>query len=827
MRHIVVLLAMTAACGCVTGASVEPTHVTVKGSPLMPVVVGDGASDRVKSAAATLAEYLARISSAKIKVTGGDGAAGLAVGLASDFPELGLAGRFAVGGIDDREHYLLKSHARGVHVIGATEVGVEHAVWDLLYRLGHRQFFPGRTWEVIPQTPSVSIAVNADQRPDYRARRIWYGFGLWDHNRKPYEQWCIRNRAVMGFNLRTGHAYDGIISANKKAFEANPEFYGLFGGKRTSTKICIGNPKLRALVVASAIRYFERHPDADSISMDPSDGGGWCQCDRCAKLGSVSDHALTLANAVAQGVAGRFKDKYVGMYAYNQHSPPPNIRVHPNVVISIATGFIRGGYTVDELIEGWSEKGATIGMREYYSVNMWSRNLPGAARGTNLEYLKRTIPHFHARGARFMSAESGDCWGPCGLGYYLAARMLWDVDEAKRLDALIDDFLARAFGPARAPMGEFYRLIDGANRPLLCDDLLARMYRLLDKAKKLANTPDIHARINDLILYTHYVELFRDYKFAKGAARQAAFERLIRHSYRIRGTMMVHSKAIYRDLVRRDKQVSIPAGAEWGVPEAGNPWKSSKPFSGSKLKSILTAGIVKYQFAQIKAAEFGMNLVPATPLKLPKVVPGSAGSHGRGVQTFYTWVDKPSIAISLKVTGGLIAHYRNRGDAKVELWRGERQVASGKTKPDGVERTIILRPKHTGLHKITVSDGNDATRVRWDAGTPMTILSSRREPASLATRWSLYFYVPEGTKTVGLFADGGGTLRDGVGATVFKFDGRKPGFHSIPVPKGKSGSLWKFHQCTGKRILLNVPPFLARSESELLLPKKVVDHGSQ
>ena len=94
-------------------------------------------------------------------------------------------------------------------------------------------------------------------------------------------------------------------------------------------------------------------------------------------------------------------------------------------------------------------------------------------------------------------------------------------------------------------------------------------------------------------------------------------------------------------------------------------------------------------------------------------------------------------------------------------------------------------------------------------------------------RWSLYFYVPRGTKTVGLFANGAGTLQDASGSTVCKFDGRKPGFHSIPVPKGKSGGLWKFHQCTGKRILLTVPPFLARNGNELLLPKQVVDRDSQ
>ena len=74
--------------------------------------------------------------------------------------------------------------------------------------------------------------------------------------------------------------------------------------------------------------------------------------------------------------------------------------------------------------------------------------MPGRARGGNLEYLTRTIPDFHAKGARFMSAESGDCWGPNGLGYYVASRMLWDVDEAGRIDDLVDDFLARAFGPA-------------------------------------------------------------------------------------------------------------------------------------------------------------------------------------------------------------------------------------------------------------------------------------------------------------------------------------------------------------------------------------------
>ena len=90
-----------------------------------------------------------------------------------------------------------------------------HAVWDLLYRLGYRQFFPGETWEVIPNVSHLKIAVDDRQSPSFYARRIWYNWGLWGYNDEPYRQWCQRNRAVKGFDLNSGHSYEGIIAANQ------------------------------------------------------------------------------------------------------------------------------------------------------------------------------------------------------------------------------------------------------------------------------------------------------------------------------------------------------------------------------------------------------------------------------------------------------------------------------------------------------------------------------------------------------------------------------------------------------------------------------------
>jgi len=776
--------------------------LAVNREPLQTIVTGEGASERTRRAATTLARYLSRITGAEFKVSTGDGSRGLVVGLPGSFPGRPFAGRWAHPKPAEREDYVLQTHVGGVYLLGATDLAVEHAVWDFLYRLGYRQFFPGDRWEVVPQISELAVALDVEESPDYVARRIWYGFGAWDYNAEPYLDWCARNRATSGIELNTGHAYGGIIRALKAEFDEHPEFYALVDGKRDmrpQAKLCIGNPELRKLVVEYAVRQFDRDPTRDSISMDPSDGGGWCECDRCAKLGSVSDRALLLANEVAAAINDKYPGKLVGMYAYNYHSPPPNIKPHPQVVVSVATAFLKGGLALDEIIEGWSRQGVTLGIREYYSVNTWDRDMPARTRGSNLDYLKRTIPEFYFRGARFMSAESSDNWGPNGLGYYLAARMLWDVDEAQRVDELVDDFLSRAFGPAKEPMVEFYRQLDGSRPHLVFDDQLGRMFRALHEARGLADTPKVRGRIDDLVLYARYVDLYHRYATSEGESRQAAFERLIRHAYRMRKTMLVHTKALYRDLVRRDKSVNIPSGAEWNVPEETNPWKSSEPFGEKQLASFLEEGIERYPLTTLdfKPVEYTGDLVPASKLNLPEVDPGELGP-GRHEQTFLTFVERSPATIELHITGGLITHYRDRGNVRVELWKvggasrtGERETLVAQDRsvpPDGTERTVKLTARETGLYKIVVRDGGDRTRVTWPAGQRMTVVSSVDTPMNAHyTNWMLYFYVPQGTEVIGLHGGGHGEIHDSAGRAVFWLNGRELNFYSVAVPEGQDG----------------------------------------
>ena len=826
-------------------AAVE-VKLAADGKARLPVVISESASDRVKASAKTLADYLKRISQAEFPTRTKDADRGIFVGTSLDFPKSGLANHFRPTEITRREEYLLKTDKRGLWLLGATDLAVEHAVWDLLHRLGYRQFFPGEAWEVVPSRSDLSIDVDVFESPDYLSRRIWYGYGAWDYNVEPYHQWCARNRCVPGIKLSTGHAYDGVVKATRTEFESHPEYWPLLNGERqpvANPKPCLSNPDVRMLFVQNVLNKFEQDPSLDSVSMDPSDGGGWCECDACAKLGSVSDQAVTLANEVAKAINKRHPGKLVGMYAYNYHSPPPNVRVHPQVVISVATAFLKGGLQLDEIISGWEERGATLGIREYYGVNVWDRDLPAAARGGNIDYLARTIPEFHAKGATFMSAESSDNWGPNGLGYYLASRMLWDVNQTEHVEELTEDFLSRCFGPAKDAMREFYRQLDASRQHLVFDDQLGRMFRALDTSKQIISSDNsrdlrqrqqIDRRLNDLILYARYVDLFDNYRTAEGEPRQVAFEAMIRHAYRMRRTMMIHAKALYRDVVARDKRVSIQEGATWSVPEGRNPWKSNKPFSTSELSGFLREGIEQRSLVELdfEPVSFSEDLVPAAALKLASVTPGSA-QRGRGRRSFYAYVEKVPAKVSLTITGGLIAHYRDRGNIRVELWKlgglsttGDRETLTASDRnvpPDGKPRTIALRVAESGLYRIDVSDGGDLTSVEWPRNQRISFKSSMDQPIKTNGRWTLYFYVPRGTTTLGLHAESRGRIHGPSGKVLLNLDATPAGYHSIRVPQGADGRLWEINSAAGSIRLLTVPPYLARSPEELLLPREVVE----
>ncbi len=821
----------------ISAESAPKVSLVANGQALIPVVVSPDASSEVLLAADELADYLSRISGSAFRVEERDPAADasqkdkvIVVGLSTSFSNLPFKVKWKTDAVT-RDQYLMRTTPNGLYLLGTTPAAVQCAVWDFLHRQGYRLFFLTDTWEVVPHRTEMSVALNIVEQPDYVTRQAPRG-APWS-DRELWKRWQIRNRMNSSFALNTGHAYGGIVRRNKKAFAKHPEYFALVDGERPTSvnaKFCVSNAGLRQLVVDDAIREMKARPDQDSLSMDPSDGGGWCECKQCREMGSVSDRALTLANDAAVAINNLgLGEKYVGMYAYNDHSPPPNIAADPHVIISVATAFIRGGYTVEELVSGWQARKAILGIRDYHDVFAWSHDRPRKARGGNIEYLTRTIPWFHQHGARFMNSENMDSWGANGLGYWLTPQLLWDVDNAKRVDALIEDFLDNAFGKAKEPMRTFYVLVNRDQEAIRShEDVVARMYRHLDQARQLTDDSRVHARLDDLILYTRYLELYGNYRNAEGKLRQQGFEQVWRHAWRMRDRMMLSTVALCERDRFRDRNVEVPQDL--------SAWKVDQPFDNSEIDVILASGIEANEptVLDFEAKEFSQDLVPASRLNLPPVAPGRLDERSRGRQQIYTWFDDDRRQIELDVTGGLIKHYRDRGNVKFWLYSHKEATLDpvdqdDSVPPDGQQRRIVLKSPYHGLHWLEWTDGSDKTQVAFAKEMPRTIRSTLEDPMRLGGRWDLYFYVPRGTQVVGGYTDSTkGTLLDGNQNVVFDFSSMEAaGYFRVAVPKGQSGKLWKFNDSRGSRMLMTVPPYLATSVENLLLPREVIDSDSR
>ncbi|MFW6059435.1 MAG: DUF4838 domain-containing protein [Phycisphaeraceae bacterium] len=805
----------------------EPTaaRLAVEGEARLPVVVGPDASEQVRAAASELADQLGRITGGTFEVQTGAGDAGIVVGVAGDFTALPFDVAFEDSHFH-REDYALRSSDAGLWLIGATDQAVDRAVWDVLYRLGHRQYFPGDTWEIVPREPNAQLAVHADESPDFIARRIWYNWGMrWGYNQQPYREWSQRNRVVRGFMLNSGHSYGRIIRANEDAFEAHPEYRALVDGERRGNKFCISNEGLRQLVVDWAVRRIENEPDRDSISLDPSDGGGWCECEPCAEMGSVSDRVVILANAVAEAINDLdHGDKYVGIYAYNEHAPPPSVQVHPHVIVSVATAFIRGGYTFDQIIEGWSEKAKTLGIYDYFSVVAWDYNMPRAAKAARPHKLAASIRDLHQRGVRFWDAESGDAWGPYGLGYYVAGRVFWDVREAERVDALIDEFLADCFGPAREPMEAFYHLLCVDEQRRSNVDMVARMYRLLAEARELAgDDEDVRRRIDDLILYTRYVELRGSQTEGRGADKGD----VLKHVYRMRERMMVHSYGLWARLANQQ-----------AAHDPEHEHKDDRPFTEQDIQRFLDEGIARYEPVEIdfEPVEYSDTLVPAADrLDLSEVEPGRFPRVPQGRHTYYIWIDEAAAKLTLDVQ---VQRVWNKRTHLIELYSPKQVDVEAvdrveRSDPFGDEpKQVTLETPYAGLHRVEVRDGGDYTRINWPAPVRVTLPADGPSATHMYRNWwTMYFYVPKGTEQVAGWARRianwaprvQGVMKDGDGNVVHDFSEAGAGWFIVPVPEGQDGRLWKFERNSGTRELMTVPPYLAPSAADLLLPEEVVN----
>ena len=836
----------------------EPFTIADGRSGAAPVGIAPTASEATRAQVEELAEIIEQMCGRRPTITT-EAAEGrtICVGTVAEFPDAPRVGDLEGEG---PEAFVLHSTADRLYIIGNSDLGAQQGIFTLLRQLGCRWFFAHEAWTVIPRQRRLQIDISAIESPDYDYRIIWYGWGArTEKTGADLGAWWRHNRMCGWFARDCGHAYANFCPSS--LFEKHPEYFGLVDGRRQAFQPCTTNPDVIQLAIDYALRRFEQEPERNMLSFDPNDNGEFCECDRCKAVGTISDRVFLFANQVAEAVAARFPDKYVGLLAYAWHTEPPSFKLDPNVYVQLTRGLRRTEMTWEEQISAWSEKVSSFGVYDYFSLHEWDGSMPGKAKGGNLDYLRSSIPFWHSLGATTLDGQSGCNWGPNGLGYYLAAQLTWDVEADA--DAIIDDFYAAAFGKAAGPVRRFYERWQEGNE--MSERTLVLSYRDLHAARELAGRRRIERRLDHLMMYLHWLRLRWEFEMEQDpAAIITKGHELIQFSRRIMDTGIIHSYAMV--LAR-----GMASGWEWfdamGIDhgfrklidlenvtdEMVETWRTERTdIPGHyEVVQLFEEGLQAYgdrAAAEVLPSRWSHDLVPvdvAAADALLALLGDRAESPFFCEKAMYYFATEASESLTLPFIPypdhTLDVHWTLKdGGTGAVVQEGDIH------KPQNESAEIRLRIPHQGLYVLNPGT-NYLKGGRLELGRRPLVVEASREsefmPVYPRMDEPLYFFVPRGTESFVLRVHSAGSSASDIriygpaGQVVSDNPGVVSGrdmsgmVHlpltfgvdiSVTVPAGADARIWAFsiNSVRSTIQLLGVPPYVARHPDELLVPRE-------
>ncbi len=725
-----------------------------------------------------------------------------------------------------------------VWIIGNTDNAIANGIYAYLEKLGVRWLLPSDTWTIVPQRASVRLDLDELHEPAFISRGFFGtgGFGGIlpldsEHRlRNRWNDWKRRLRYSGQMQLH-GHSYESFNLKHRETLEAHPEYRPLINGERVpwsiGMKMCFSNEEVRELFVQDRLQklqwQIDRDPDGPTsfaVSVDPSDGGGYCESEPCLALGSVSDRVFGLANQVARAVQEQHPDRFVSLYAYNEHAAVPDIELEPNIyVMLVPYGFQRTGMTPEQFVDAWADKIDRLAIYSYWGVTDWSRCLPSFSLYRQAE---PQLNHWRDAGVEAFALESSTNGGGVGWLLYVVAQMVWD--DTLDAKAALRNFCDDAFGDAAEPMFRMFNRWAGLY--LRGDHELGLAYRDLQEAFALTDDPAVQARLRDLVLYVHYQRLMHEYESqpAKSQQSAAAAERVIRCLWRTYDNTMVQPFRMHVLLTNRfESHAADQLNAAFPLkdPDA-EVWAALEPYSDADADALLRDGLETYRPRTFERREFAGPYVPL---------------HRRGVNTRPAAEDLEPVITTI-LTGDIVYELLiPRGLSKLTFeFRAQKQPESylgnqmqlldreGRTVDrrflpcDGQWHTITVPVPKPGRYTLRIHDRKAFCRLKLAPAYHPT-LTSPLHSGDLTRR--RYFYVPRGQRRIALYE------KSVVVPEIFDSRGKpvdlqgQRGMIVIDVPRGEDGKVWSFQKYKSWEPLrlINIPHAIGLTAETLLVPR--------
>lgn len=364
-----------------------------------------------------------------------------------------------------------------------------------------------------------------------------------------WNEWMNYNKFEAPHELN-GHSWQVFINTNSEILKKNPEFLALQNGMRVgfgkTNKLCISNKKLQALYLKDALKRFARlNSKQGFISVEPSDGDGYCDCNNCKKIGSVSNQVFYLANQTAKEIKKRYPQGGVNLLAYYKHADPPTFSLEPNVHVTVVPSGFQDLYDGDVLMYLWKLKTSNLTYYDYFAIPQWKGELP---RIEIHNYLRRLniARKLKYKGFWFEAGLSL----PSTIALQLINQM-WQNTQLRWND-VFDDFINRCFPNAKLPMSNlFTRWFNSWD----ADNEFKMSLEDIADAEKLPLTVLEKKRIMDIKVYLLYIQGYQKWMEAKQT--EDATVRFFNLIYSIANRRVVNTSAIFQLFSNKISNVEI------------------------------------------------------------------------------------------------------------------------------------------------------------------------------------------------------------------------------------------------------------------------------
>ncbi len=305
-----------------------------------------------------------------------------------------------------------------------------------------------------------------------------------------------------------GMHYFGKRQWWKRFGEEHPQWFAMQpDGSRTPYpdgergKMCVTNPGVAQQWLAEASERFDNDQHIKMVAAAENDFGwqGYCVCPNCLAADNrdapllekeliwaterkpfyaLTDRYVKFWNQLAVALKKRYPEREanVSIWAYHATKPAPTIALEKNVIVGFV-GVERRFYeendmqTVSKDREIWKQWWEASGRRDnmVWRPNLMARNVGGMPyvfmhrHGENMVFLAD-----HGLGGIHWNSLTNH-WATQGPQHYVNARLAWN--PYLKVDAVLDDYYLRAFGPAAAFIKDYFALCEEQFR------LLAEQYK--------------------------------------------------------------------------------------------------------------------------------------------------------------------------------------------------------------------------------------------------------------------------------------------------------------------------------------------------------------